>query len=81
MYSGERDHHSMLRWITNFLPHQVLELNRQTLESEVLRSNKIVLVDFYAPWCGHCIELEPHFSVAAQVIIKIAITVLKLNRK
>ena len=33
-----------------------------TLEDEVIKSGKDVLIEFYAPWCGHCKKLAPIYS-------------------
>lgn len=41
-------------------------ITSENFEAEVLKSDKPVLIDFWAPWCGPCRSLGPIISEIAE---------------
>lgn len=39
--------------------HATITLTDETFEKEVLKADELVLVDFWAPWCGPCRMVSP----------------------
>ncbi|XP_060947049.1 protein disulfide-isomerase A6 isoform X1 [Limanda limanda] len=46
----------------------VVELTDDNFDKLVLESDDVWLVEFFAPWCGHCKNLEPEWAAAATAV-------------
>jgi len=56
----------------------LVAVSDDTFENEVLKSDKPVLVDFWAPWCGPCKQIAPILEELA-VEFKDKVKLVKLN--
>ncbi|CAG9316576.1 unnamed protein product [Blepharisma stoltei] len=46
----------------------VVKLTSANFQKEVIESDDIWLVEFFAPWCGHCKQLAPEWEKAAKAL-------------
>ncbi|EGD89950.1 protein disulfide-isomerase domain-containing protein [Trichophyton rubrum D6] len=44
----------------------VLQVDANSYDRLIARSNHVSIVEFYAPWCGHCRNLKPAYEKAAK---------------
>jgi protein disulfide-isomerase A6 len=48
----------------------VVTLTPENFEEKVLKSDEAWIIEFYAPWCGHCKRLTPEWEAAAKALKK-----------
>lgn len=46
----------------------VVELTASNFQSKVIGSDDVWIVEFYAPWCGHCKSFAPEYAKAAKAL-------------
>ena len=54
------------------------DINKENFSSEVLENDKLVLVDFWAEWCGPCKQISPRLEELANKYSE-NLTVCKVN--
>jgi len=53
--------------------------NNITGDELVVNSEKDILVEFYAPWCGHCKKLTPIFEELGEKMADEAVEIVKMD--
>merc|ERR1719453_1304231 len=49
-------------------PSKVVALTEENFDEVVTHSTNDVMLEFYAPWCGHCKALAPHYKKVASML-------------
>ncbi|XP_071811453.1 protein disulfide-isomerase A4-like isoform X3 [Apostichopus japonicus] len=75
-YEGPRDEAGIIKYMQGQAspswkppPEVVVSLNKDNFDTFV-NSQPLVLLEFYAPWCGHCKKLGPELQKAAKELVK-----------
>jgi len=75
-YNGGRTADTIISWVNEKagtsrkakkMPSFVVDLSDSNFEQIALSQSKAVMVEFYAPWCGHCKSLAPKYEKLANI--------------
>lgn len=75
-YKGGREEDDLVEFLNNKAgtkvrivkaPSFVKALGEADFDAEVIQSKKHAIVEFYAPWCGHCKSLAPTYEEVAKI--------------
>jgi thioredoxin 1 len=59
--------------------HMAMQFTDENFEAEVMKSDKPVLVDFWAPWCGPCQMMGPVIDALATEVTTVKIGKLNVD--
>jgi len=57
---------------------QVIDLSSENID-DFLQNHELSMVEFFAPWCGHCKKLAPAYNDAATELLKDDIILAKVD--
>ena len=60
---------------------KVIEISEENFESEVLKSELPVLVDFWAPWCGPCRMMGPIVDEIAEENLELKVCKVNVDEE
>ena len=73
-----RDAESLRAWAFDFLPSKVETVTWNKFRNDIMPSREPWIIDFFAPWCGHCQVFKPEFERVANVSMEKKLTYCKM---
>lgn len=60
---------------------ETLKITKENFKDEVINSNKPVLLDFWAPWCGPCRMVSPIVDEIAKEVTDIKVGKVNIDEQ